>query len=157
MTNCSKCSTELVLGRNWTLGRQRGSMLWCKTCWAAYYRNYRKTHPGLKQRVNERRRQRYRCQPEFRERQLGYARKCKYGITSNQYGSMIIKQNNCCALCGEPFTKTPSLDHNHDTGEARGLLHKYCNTYVGAFEKIDSLDKLLIVKYLTKNKGKIVK
>lgn len=38
-------------------------------------------------------------------------------------------QGDKCAICGQPFTKRdiPVLDHDHDTGIIRGVLHASCN------------------------------
>lgn len=53
-----------------------------------------------------------------------------YGITLNQYAELLERQEGGCALC----TKRPSeegqslaIDHDHSTGEIRGLLCRYCN------------------------------
>lgn len=44
------------------------------------------------------------------------------------------KQGGCCAICGQAIdfavrgNKTDwVVDHNHDTGEIRGVLHRSCN------------------------------
>ncbi len=57
-----------------------------------------------------------------------------YGITLADYDRILDDQNNGCAICG----KTPeenkqrlAVDHNHTTGEVRGLLCKNCNTAIG--------------------------
>lgn len=53
-----------------------------------------------------------------------------YGITLAQYSSLLKKQNDCCAVCLKPkevFKVNLAVDHNHKTGEVRGLLCNYCN------------------------------
>lgn len=44
-------------------------------------------------------------------------------------------QGGCCLLCGEPIDlsipKEGVVDHNHDTGEIRGILHRSCNAAEG--------------------------
>jgi len=63
----------------------------------------------------------------------------KYGITIAQYEAMLAKQNGVCAICGKPpaggKTSSSSLhvDHDHKTGENRGLLCNNCNTGIGKF------------------------
>lgn len=51
--------------------------------------------------------------------------------------SQISKQKNLCDLCDLPLpsdiTKC-NWDHNHSTGEMRGVLHARCNQLVGAVE-----------------------
>lgn len=41
-----------------------------------------------------------------------------------------------CELCGGPFTeKNPRVvDHDHTTGEIRGVLHRGCNAMLGVIE-----------------------
>jgi Recombination endonuclease VII len=54
----------------------------------------------------------------------------KYGITLDQYQSLLDKQNGGCAICGktpEQERKNLAVDHNHVTGEVRGLLCFHCN------------------------------
>lgn len=54
----------------------------------------------------------------------------KYGITLEQYNDMLKKQKECCAICSRhqsEFKTRLAVDHNHATGEIRGLLCSYCN------------------------------
>jgi len=41
---CRKCSIVLVLGKNWSLGRQKDNNYICSSCLSAYDRSYRKEH-----------------------------------------------------------------------------------------------------------------
>ena len=49
-------------------------------------------------------------------------------------------QNGICPICDKPLAGTPlttyklSLDHDHATGEPRGLLHQACNMKVAQIE-----------------------
>lgn len=55
-----------------------------------------------------------------------------YGITKEQYDDMLRSQRNRCKLCKLEFgDQTPYLDHDHLTGEFRGLLHSSCNILIG--------------------------
>lgn len=54
---------------------------------------------------------------------------------------MSAIQNGVCAICSEPETRkmkgTPAalcVDHNHETGEIRGLLCNRCNRTIGLLE-----------------------
>jgi hypothetical protein len=61
----------------------------------------------------------------------------KYGITLDQYDSMLRSQGRLCAICGtsEPKGRGAfNVDHDHDTGAVRALLCHHCNTGLGAFQ-----------------------
>lgn len=54
----------------------------------------------------------------------------KYGITLEQYEELLAKQGNACAICQKPadyFKTNLAVDHDHMTGEIRGLLCYPCN------------------------------
>lgn len=68
----------------------------------------------------------------------------RYQITPEQYDRMLLNQNNLCLICGKPFSdekKTgakfgplqPVIDHHHASGYIRGILHRQCNSALGAF------------------------
>lgn len=67
-------------------------------------------------------------------------RKSKYGLTDEQFKDLLLKQKNCCAICGFVFlldggrTKAASVDHCHVTGKIRGLLCAECNYGLGKFK-----------------------
>jgi hypothetical protein len=80
--------------------------------------------------------------------------KCVYGITIDIYNQLLNKQNYRCALCG---TDTPGgngnrfhVDHNHQTGEVRGLLCYQCNVGLGHLKDSPKLLKRAI-QYLEDN------
>lgn len=53
-----------------------------------------------------------------------------YGISVAQYEELLEKQDHCCAICGkhaDEEKRSLAVDHNHVTGEIRGLLCGYCN------------------------------
>jgi hypothetical protein len=54
----------------------------------------------------------------------------KYGLTQGEFEAMLASQGGLCAICSLPMG-TPKIDHNHDTGEVRGLLCSPCNTGIG--------------------------
>jgi len=63
--------------------------------------------------------------------------KSRYGITLEEYEAMAQKQRNVCAICDQPekdrYKRRLCVDHNHATGEIRGLLCHMCNTGLGKF------------------------
>jgi hypothetical protein len=51
-----------------------------------------------------------------------------YGISAEEYDALLEKQKGCCAICrAVPKTTRLAVDHDHQTGEVRGLLCKRCN------------------------------
>jgi hypothetical protein len=63
--------------------------------------------------------------------------KRRYGITIEQYDTMVEKQGGLCAICGKPPNgrwKRLAVDHCHKTGKVRGLLCHACNVLLGHAE-----------------------
>lgn len=68
-----------------------------------------------------------------KKRQRNLYLKRTYGITTEEYESILNKQNNSCVICSEKFVsnKNTHVDHDHNTNEVRGLLCKSCNQGIG--------------------------
>lgn len=81
--------------------------------------------------------------------------KRNYGITLEDYERMFEDQKGLCLICGNVQAhksfKHLCIDHNHETGEVRGLLCHNCNTKLGWYEttkdwyenNTDKIDKYL--------------
>jgi hypothetical protein len=88
------------------------------------------------------------CNYHFRRemRQLqAIKRALNYGVLKD----LLTIQNHACALCFEPFGSPDQAvpDHDHSTGNLRGLLCRRCNNGIGHFK--ESTDLLLrAVSYL---------
>ncbi len=56
-----------------------------------------------------------------------------YGITGEQYWALYAYQGERCAICkvARGVTKRLAVDHDHDSGEVRGLLCGPCNQMLG--------------------------
>jgi hypothetical protein len=79
---------------------------------------------------------RYYYASKTRERQLVSL----YGISEQEYQSMLERQGGVCAICRKPETATHAksgvvkrlnVDHCHETGQIRGLLCQSCNRAIG--------------------------
>jgi len=64
------------------------------------------------------------------------------------YKELFEKQNGVCAICGKEETRKLNgnicrlcIDHDHKTGEVRGLLCQRCNTKLGHLEDIEFIVK----------------
>ena len=78
--------------------------------------------------------------------------KSEYGLTREQYNNILFHQYYCCAICGcvldmSEATKS-CVDHNHKTGEVRGILCWKCNVGIGHLKEDIKILKGAI-KYLT--------
>lgn len=74
----------------------------------------------------------------------------KYGITKDKFKELVKIQNGKCWICNEINDEYLNVDHNHKTGEFRGLICKDCNMGIGLFK--DNPDNLYrAITYLTHN------
>jgi hypothetical protein len=71
-----------------------------------------------------------------------FHRKAKYGVPFGTYDRILAEQGSVCAICGAPEPSDASLhiDHDHATGQVRGLLCDLCNRGLGYFA--DSAERL---------------
>ena len=66
--------------------------------------------------------------------------KYKYGITPEEYDRLLSEQAGGCAICGGTNGKKPLyVDHDHITGQVRGLLCHGCNVAIGHMKDDASL------------------
>lgn len=76
----------------------------------------------------------------------------KYGLTSETFDQMVIRQNNVCVICNQKEKRRRlSVDHDHDTGKIRDLLCGRCNKSIGLFEEDPELLRKA-AEYLEKHK-----
>lgn len=54
----------------------------------------------------------------------------RYGLSADEYHALWVGQGRRCGCCGKKLQR-PHVDHDHDTGEVRGLLCQKCNTGIG--------------------------
>jgi len=78
-----------------------------------------------------------------------YKLKQLYGITVDQYDTLMVMQNGVCAICGLSETATYrgktrrlTIDHDHKTNTIRGLLCSNCNIGVGNLQDNPTLLRL---------------
>jgi len=57
----------------------------------------------------------------------------RYGLTHEQFEAMLASQDGRCAVCQTPKTKGVGwcVDHDHVTGQVRGILCDACNKGIG--------------------------
>ena len=65
------------------------------------------------------------------------------GFNEDTHALVLSSQQHACAICATPFSamaaKAVHADHNHQTGEARGVLCHHCNVGLGVFKDSPAL------------------
>ncbi len=164
--NCHECGAKLEVNVNWYAAFMKAHSNICKECYRSKgrerYKNNREKiinwYKDNKEKIKERRRNQYRNNPEKKRerdrkwRESNKDRVREYGwrhqginITYREYEKMYEEQGGKCLFCGKEF-KVLAVDHNHNTGEIRGLLCLRCNLKIEAYENVDVRNN--IIKYL---------
>ena len=135
---CTRCEIEKPLSEYPNRGGKQTHLLksHCKKCRYKEHNGWIKENPD---RI-----------AGYREKDVWtLTKRCaRYGIDPEQLANKYEKQDKCCAICGtEILLENSAIDHNHQTGEFRGILCKLCNRALGMFR--DSTKVLLnAVEYL---------
>ena len=91
----------------------------------------------------------YASKPYSPERQRRYKLKHFYGMSIDDYNRMYQEQQGACKICQKNFGQLV-VDHDHGTGEVRGLLCSQCNTGIGLLgDNLSTLENA--IKYLSLN------
>ena len=105
-----------------------------------YHKEYAKKNPDKIRRA----RKRYKASEKGKFRAYMGHIKRKYGLSEEEYLCILYEQRGLCLLCGKPMGEDICVDHDHETGEVRGLLHRLCNVGIGAFgDDIDMLERAI--------------
>lgn len=133
---CTLCGAEKPLTDYYEQRRSKGGRLSrCKPCVIRVsnkYRAKRKAEGRLRprQRTPEQLAYEAAWRESNREKTLAAQRKSKYGLTDEQYRSMLAEQDGRCLICLIDMDR-PHVDHCHSTGRVRGLLCGHCNKAIG--------------------------
>lgn len=145
---CSKCGVVKPLSDFYREKSGRdGYRSDCKACMAAHRKRKYDADPAAyiarvkqwqaenpeRHRQNQKRR-RERPEVKARERETYLLR--KFGLTLADYDELLQLQGNACAICRRPAPEDGSLhvDHDHETGQVRGLLCFSCNQALGSLQ-----------------------
>lgn len=93
----------------------------------------------------------YRENGTYRSRHFKWALKKRYGITTDKFMCLLSAQDYKCKICQkeETIDRHLCVDHDHNTGQIRGILCTSCNAMLGfAKDRIDILENG--IKYLQK-------
>jgi len=98
----------------------------CSEAWREYQRKRRAKNKDKYREYQRTYRERH------KERLKKKDRRVKYGITEEEYQTMLSAQDDRCAICRDEMDP-PHVDHCHETGDVRGLLCVRCNNGLGFF------------------------
>jgi hypothetical protein len=126
---CTKCKQIKALDQFYAQPRghlKRAAQ--CKACDRTYYsKRWRDNKDALRPKLNA-----WKKNNPDKVQTIALRR---YGLTSASYKAMLKAQGGLCGLCGKPFDNTrlgrPNIDHDHDTGVVRQLIHGSCNLVLG--------------------------
>ena len=63
-----------------------------------------------------------------------------FNLSPDEYKKELESKGGVCAICKNECTRALAVDHNHITGQVRGLLCNKCNRGIGYLS--DSIDLL---------------
>lgn len=136
---CSKCHqvkeiSEFSPSKKGYFGRRAD----CKVCHLKYYHDNKVRNNIAAKRKVYREQNLDKCRKIGREsyhRHKDHAREyhlqSTYGISTEHYNILFRQQDGKCAICGRQTNKSLHVDHNHTTGNVRGLLCFSCNSIIG--------------------------
>ena len=124
---------------------------YCRLCRNEYTREWRKKNHEKTKALQ--RKSYYKAKKK--EPTLNRRRRLKrhYNLTQEQVEQMLLHQNGKCLGCKHVFQNLEyCVDHNHITGQVRGLLCGGCNSAIGHVkEKIETLYNLIdYLRYFSK-------
>lgn len=175
MRACTKCG-ETKAKSEFSTRSGRGGALnsRCKKCVAFVTREWRANN--LDKVKDIRRRHHVKYMQESRERSKNWRRnnpekykegwlrsnlKANYGITLEYYNSLVLSQDGKCAICGRDSNGTRwrfYVDHDHATGQVRGLLCHSCNFGLGNFrDSAETIEAALAYIRFHKSAAEVLK
>lgn len=104
---------------------------WCQPCRSEHGREFARANPD------------YKWESALRR---------VYNITVEDYKAMLVEQGGGCAVCGTVPDERLCVDHDHATGQVRGLLCRNCNRDLSVIERREYAAKLNA--YLEKTSGR---
>jgi hypothetical protein len=156
MKRCSKCNEIKALNQFCKRKDSKdGYRSDCKDCLKLYRNNYRSKNPEKAKAASIASYYKYRSKrlaesKKYYEKHKqdktcwswNYKLNKIFGITKDDYNTLLESQNGTCAICQQPETAVNqwgtiklAVDHCHKTGKVRGLLCRNCNTSIGKLKE----------------------
>jgi len=162
---CSSCNRELPNTIEYFYHSKRGLDGFhysCKDCQKEYAINSKEKIVARRKEYHIKNRERLlaKCRErnstvESKIKRKRYVLKLQFGIDEDTVVNAMNIQKGCCDICKKSLVdgegvKTYHVDHNHTTGDFRGLLCSKCNTAIGLLEEDKEILKSAI-RYLEKH------
>lgn len=157
---CKTCNTLKPLTTFYVVKKTGRPDSYCRPCrseyskqWFLNYPEQTEKHRNTWDSNNPSYNKEYLKRPYVMVKRVPYYRKYKlqkYGLTEDQYQSLMAKQHSKCAICKVGLIahgKNTHTDHCHKTGRVRGLLCPACNQGLGRF-KDDPIRLAVAIAYL---------
>lgn len=148
MKTCSKCNEikplEAFSKVNKTADKRRSR---CKPCCITHTKEWRKLNP--RKTIERTMEWQQRNKDKVRVKSQAYLLKKKFNLTVEEYNLKLSQQGEVCAICKCKCKSGRNLavDHNHKTGENRGLLCGNCNIALGHLQENTEL-LISMIKYI---------
>lgn len=147
---CSKCKIEKPHSEFFKKATGRDSLTAsCKDCHYLKRKRYFESEKGRE--VHRLSNAKYHRTERGQVMRRKHHLKRNYGITLEQFAALIEKQKGLCDCCGDVLgePKQTHVDHDHETGEIRGVVCGPCNRTIGhSLESTERLDRA--IRYLEK-------
>ncbi len=139
MKVCSKCKKGLPLTTEYfspCKANQDGFRGRCRDCINRENRKYRSKN---KEQINQYGREHYNKDEE----RIKWLKK-KYNLTPEAFDILLHNQGGVCAICKTKDwgKQGPIVDHNHITGQIRGILCSICNKGIGCLQDSPTILRL---------------
>ncbi len=161
---CSKCKSTKPLEEfrrrpsRPVSGKRQGRWSWCMVCELESAKT-----PRLRKFARDRKRRFLKKlkednPEEYKRRNRVQSLKRLYGISEEEFNCLLNKQGGVCAICNDTPKEASHrwrylfVDHDHETGDVRGILCGVCNFALGGFKDSPELLRKAIV-YLLKQKN----
>lgn len=154
---CPKCCIEKSLDQyGIDKSCKDGYRYVCKECANARQRKYAVENKELIRARNESkvesRKAYYQSQAGIRSSRKAHLKRA-FNMKIETYEQMLENQEGKCAICRKEERGVRNsflaIDHNHSTGEIRGLLCSHCNRAIGLLEE-NKINFTNAIKYLEK-------
>lgn len=152
LTNCKYCNC-LLDNNTWSSSCKKNRRYICKICWTKRQNKYAESAKNRDPEYDNKKKERTKKWIESfsEERKIIEARKKykrwlkkAYNLSIEDYDKKLFIQENKCAICkiDRPKNIFFNVDHNHNTGQIRGILCPACNFLLGnCKDNIEILEK----------------